>query len=38
MRDAGRRPMGRLFYWALIGMIAAFGFRLSATGGFHRVK
>ena len=25
MRDVGRRPMGRLFYWALIGVIAAFG-------------
>ena len=32
MRDVGRRPMGRLFYWALIGVIAAFGFRLSALG------
>src|SRR5579864_946454 len=32
MRDAGRRPMGRLFYWALIGMIGAFGLRLSALG------
>jgi len=31
MRDAGRRPMGRLFYWALI-LIAASGFRLSASG------
>ena len=32
MRDAGRRPMGRLFYWAAIFMIAAVGFQLSAYG------
>ena len=32
MRDAGRRPMGRLFYWALIGLTAAFGFGLPALG------
>lgn len=31
MRDAGRRPMGRLFYWALV-FIAAVGFRPSASG------
>ena len=31
MRDAGRRPMGRLFYWALV-LIAASGFWLSALG------
>ena len=29
MRDAGRRPMGRLFYWALL---TAFAFGLSAFG------
>jgi len=32
MRDAGRRPMGRLFYWTMIGVTAAFGFRLPAFG------
>ncbi|MGC2450236.1 MAG: hypothetical protein WA477_21480, partial [Candidatus Sulfotelmatobacter sp.] len=32
MRYAGRRPMGRLFYWAAIFMIAAVGFQLSAYG------
>src|SRR5579872_2468554 len=32
MRDAGRRPMGRLFYWTAIFVIAAAGFRLSAYG------
>jgi len=32
MRDASRRPMGRLFYWVLLGVAAAFGFRLSALG------
>jgi hypothetical protein len=32
MRDAGRRPIGRLFYWALVVVIAAFGFRVSASG------
>jgi len=31
MSYAGRRPMGRLFYWALI-LIAASGFRLPAFG------
>jgi hypothetical protein len=29
MFDAGRRPMGRLFYW-LLAVVAAFGFRVSA--------
>ena len=32
MFDAGRRPMGRLFYWVLTVVIAASGFRLSAFG------
>lgn len=32
MRDAGRRPLGRLFYWGLIVVTAAFGFRLSVLG------
>ena len=32
MRDAGRRPMGRLFYWAVIVAITAAGFRLLAYG------
>ncbi len=32
MRYAGRRPMGRLFYWAAIFIIAAAGLRLSAYG------
>ena len=31
MRDAGRRPMGRLFYWALV-MVEAVGFGLAALG------
>lgn len=31
MRDARRRPMGWLFYWALV-LSAAIGFRLSAFG------
>ena len=31
MLDAGRRPMGRIFYWVLV-MIAAFGFRVPASG------
>ena len=31
MSYVGRRPMGRLFYWALIG-IMAFGLRLPASG------
>ena len=31
MLDAGRRPMGRIFYWVLV-MIAVFGFRLPASG------
>lgn len=30
MRDTGRRPMGRLFYWALI--LGALGFGLSGFG------
>ena len=32
MRDAGRRPMGRLFYWALVFMMTTFGFRISVHG------
>jgi hypothetical protein len=32
MRDAGRRPMGRLFYWALAATMTAFGFGLPAFG------
>ncbi len=32
MFDAGRRPMGRLFYWVLIVVVLASGFRLSAFG------
>src|SRR5579864_1467627 len=32
MRDAGRRPMGRLFYWALILVVVAYGFRAAASG------
>jgi trimeric autotransporter adhesin len=32
MRDAGRRPMGRLFYWALAATMTAFGFGLRAFG------
>ena len=32
MFDAGRRPMGRLFYWALILVVAAVGFRVTASG------
>jgi hypothetical protein len=32
MFDAGRRPMGRLFYWLLVVVIAGPGFRLSAFG------
>src|SRR5581483_2979292 len=32
MRDAGRRPMGRLFCWALMFVITASGFRLWASG------
>lgn len=32
MLDAGRRPMGRLFYWALILVIVAYGFRAGAFG------
>ena len=32
MRYAGRRPMGRHFYWALVGMITAFGYGLPAWG------
>ena len=32
MRDAGRRPMGRLFYWALTVLVVAWGFRLPAWG------
>ncbi len=33
MCDAGRRPMGRLFYWALaVVMIVASGFRIAAFG------
>jgi hypothetical protein len=32
MFDAGRRPMGRLFYWVLTVVILASGFRLSAFG------
>jgi hypothetical protein len=32
MRDAGSRPMGRLFYWALAVGIAAFGIRVSVSG------
>lgn len=32
MFDAGRRPMGRLFYWVLAAVIAASGFRVSAFG------
>jgi hypothetical protein len=31
MRDAGRRPMGRLLYWA-VSLVTAFGFGLSALG------
>lgn len=31
MLDAGRRPMGRIFYWVLV-MIAVFSFRLRASG------
>lgn len=31
MRDAGRRPMGRLFYWALVAMAIA-GLGLGASG------
>lgn len=30
MRDARRRPMGWLFYWAVI--ISAFGFRIPSYG------
>ena len=30
MFDAGRRPMGRLFYWMLAGLMTAIGFGLSA--------
>jgi hypothetical protein len=32
MVDAGRRPMGRLFYWVLTVVVAASGFRASAFG------
>ncbi len=32
MFDAGRRPMGRLFYWAMTAMVAVSGFWLSASG------
>src|SRR5580698_4863697 len=32
MFDAGRRPMGRLFYWGLTVVILNSGFRLSAFG------
>ncbi|MGA2855241.1 MAG: hypothetical protein ABSE40_00140 [Candidatus Sulfotelmatobacter sp.] len=34
MRDAGRRPMGRLCYWVLV-MLAAWGFWLPAFGAPH---
>lgn len=32
MRNAGRRPMGRLSYWALVALIAASGFQRMAFG------
>jgi hypothetical protein len=32
MRDAGRRPMGRHFYWAVMVALAAVGVRLWAYG------
>ena len=32
MRDAGRRPMGRLFYWALILMTTISSFRILVYG------
>ena len=32
MRNAGRRPMGRLFYWALVLMMMASVFRVSTFG------
>src|SRR5580658_2442734 len=32
MFDAGRRPMGRLFYWVLAVVVAASGFLVSAFG------
>src|SRR5580658_2825295 len=32
MFDAGRRPMGRLFYWVLVVVMAASWFRVSAFG------
>jgi hypothetical protein len=32
MFDAGRRPMGRLFYWAMTAMVAVSGFWLSVSG------
>ena len=32
MLDAGRRPMGRFFYWVLA-MVVAFAFRLSLFAG-----
>ena len=32
MRDADRRPMGRLFYWALVFTMTIAGFRISVYG------
>jgi len=32
MFDAGGRPMGRLFYWLLVGVAAASGFWVPAFG------
>ena len=32
MFDAGRRPMGRLFYWALVVVITVSGFGIPASG------
>jgi len=32
MFDAGRRPTGRHFYWLLMVVMVAWGFRLSAFG------